>query len=257
MPAAIDLTEPEVERYARHILLPDVGGTGQMRLKRAHVLVIGAGGLGSPSLMYLAAAGVGQLTLIDPDLVDRSNLQRQILFSTADIGRGKAAAAAQRLAALNPEITITPIDARLDAANADGLIKTADLVLDGSDNFATRFLVADACQRQHRTLVSAAVFRHAAQITTVKPHAAPHLPCYRCLHPAPPHDDPAASCAEIGLLGSTTGVAGTLQATAALHELLGIGTGLAGKLLLWEALTMRFRLISVPRDLNCPHCHAR
>ncbi len=247
----IDLSEAEIHRYARHILLPEVGGTGQMALKRARVLVVGAGGLGSPVLLYLAASGVGTIGIVDHDTVDLSNLQRQVVYSTADLGQPKVGSAAARLAALNPEIRLEPHQTALTADNAAALVEHYDIVCDGSDNFTTRFAVADGCQQTRRTLVSAAVLRFDAQISVIKPHAGPDLPCYRCLFPEAP-EEADTSCAQTGILGAVTGVAGTLQATCCLNEILGIGESMAGKLLLWNALSMRFRLITVPRDPLCP-----
>ncbi len=252
----IDLTEAEIERYTRHIMLPEIGGIGQMRLKTARVLVVGAGGLGCPLLQYLAAAGVGTLGVVDGDVVDLSNLQRQILHGTADIGRPKVTSASARLHDINPEVRVVPHNHYLDAANADALVGDYDLVCDASDNFTARFTLADACVRQRKTLVSAAVLRNTAQLATFKPHAGENLPCYRCLYPAPPPEAPQ-SCADAGILGAITGVAGTLQATLALQELLGIGTGLAGKLLIWDALSFRFRGLVVPRDPACGQHGAR
>jgi adenylyltransferase/sulfurtransferase len=249
----IDLTEDEIQRYARHILLPEVGGTGQMRLKAARVLIVGAGGLGCPLLLYLAAAGIGTIGLIDHDRVELSNLQRQVAHGTGDVGVLKVESAARAARAINPHVALELFAERLQAGNVDRLIAGYDLVCDGTDNFPTRFLVADACVRARRTLVSAAVLRFEAQVSVFKPHAGA-LPCYRCLYPeAPPLED-AVSCAEAGVLGAVTGVAGTLQATEVLKEILGIGQSLAGRLLIWDALATRFRVIAVPPDPACPVC---
>ncbi len=250
----MEFTEEQIRRYARHILLPEVGGTGQARLLAARVLVIGAGGLGSPALLYLAAAGVGTIGIIDDDDVDLSNLQRQIVHDTGSVGRPKVESAAARLRALNPEIAIETHRARLDASNAAGVIARYDLVLDGSDNFATRFLVADACHLIGRPLVSAAVLRFEGQISTFKSHLGPPHPCYRCLHPAPPPPGLVPSCAEAGVFGAVTGVLGALQATEALKELAGIGEGLSGRLILWDALAGTFRTVRLRRDPHCPLC---
>jgi molybdopterin/thiamine biosynthesis adenylyltransferase len=250
----ITLDEDEIERYARHILLPEVGGTGQMRLKTARVLVVGAGGLGCPLVLYLAAAGVGAIGVIDHDVVELSNLQRQIAHTTSAIGALKVRSLADRASALNPHVTIEAHPQRLTAENVDPLVAAYDLVCDGTDNFPTRFLLADACVRARRTLVSAAVLRFEAQIAVFKPHAGEDLPCYRCLYPAPPPPDQVTNCAEAGVLGAVTGVAGTLQAIEVLKELLGIGETLAGRLLIWDALATRFRVIRVPRDPACPVC---
>jgi adenylyltransferase/sulfurtransferase len=249
----IDLNEDEIQRYARHILLPEVGGNGQMRLKAARVLIVGAGGLGSPLLLYLAAAGVGTIGLIDHDRVELSNLQRQVAHGTADVGRLKVESAARAAQAINPHVAVQLFAERLNARNVAALIGGYDLVCDGTDNFPTRFLLADACVRGRRTLVSAAVLRFEAQVSVFKPHAG-DLPCYRCLYPEAPPAEDVVSCAEAGVLGAVTGVAGTLQATEALKEVLGIGQSLAGRLLIWDALATRFRVIAVPRDPGCAVC---
>lgn len=250
----LDFSEAEISRYSRHILLPEVGGTGQARLRGARVLVVGAGGLGSPLLLYLAAAGVGTLGIIDHDTVELSNLQRQIAHGTDDLGRAKVESAAAAARRINPEVRIEAHRARLTAGNVAGLVGGYDLVCDGTDNFATRFLIADACVAARRTLVSAAVLRFEGQLATFKPHAGPDLPCYRCLYPAPPPPDLVPSCSEAGVLGAVTGVMGTLQATEVLKELLGIGESLAGRLLVWDALAARFRTIRLRRDPACPCC---
>lgn len=253
-PTALDFREDQIRRYARHILLPEVGGTGQARLLAARVLVIGAGGLGSPALLYLAAAGVGTIGLIDDDVVDLSNLQRQIAHSTDRIGMAKVESAAAAARALNPDVAIETHRARLTAANALDLVGRYDLVCDGSDNFATRFLLADACHLAGRTLVSAAVLRFEGQISTFKSHLGPPHPCYRCLHPEPPPPGLIPSCAEAGVFGAVTGVLGALQATEALKELLGVGEGLSGRLILWDALAARIRTVRLRRDPACPLC---
>ncbi|MBV9784274.1 MAG: molybdopterin-synthase adenylyltransferase MoeB [Acidisphaera sp.] len=250
----INLTEQEIVRYSRHILLGEVGGTGQARLKAARVLLVGAGGLGSPLALYLAAAGIGTLGIVDDDRVDLSNLQRQVAHSTDRLGMAKVRSAAMAAQAINPETRIEAHETRLTAANAAALIAAYDLVCDGSDNFPTRFLVADACVAERRTLVSAAVLRFEGQLSVFKPHAGADLPCYRCLYPEPPPEGEVPSCAEAGVLGAVTGVMGTLQATEVLKEILGIGDSLAGCLLLWDALAARFRTVRLPRDPACPVC---
>ena len=250
----LTFSEPEIQRYARHILLPEVGGVGQARLRSARVLIVGAGGLGCPLLLYLAAAGVGTIGLVDDDRVELSNLQRQVAHTTSAVGTLKVASAAQAARAINPHVTVEEHAVRLNQGNVDALVGAYDLVCDGCDNFATRFVVADACVAARRTLVSAAVLRFEAQVSVFKPHAGPDLPCYRCLYPEPPPPDEVASCAEAGVLGAVTGVAGTLQATEALKEILDIGETLAGRLLIWDALATRFRVISVPRDPACRVC---
>ncbi len=249
----LDFTEDEIDRYSRHILLAEVGGEGQAKLRAARVLVVGAGGLGSPLVLYLAAAGVGTIGIIDDDRVELSNLQRQVAHTTARIGQSKVASAGEAATAINPHVTIVPHELRLDAANVRALVEAYDLVCDGTDNFDTRFLVADACHAARRTLVSAAVLRFDGQLGTFKPHASPDAPCYRCLNPAPPPPGLMPSCSEAGILGAVTGVMGTLQATEALKEIMGIGETLSGRLLLWDALSSRVRTIRLPRDPACPH----
>ncbi len=249
-----DFTDDEITRYSRHILLAEVGGTGQAKLRAARVLVIGAGGLGSPLLLYLAAAGVGTIGLVDDDTVDLSNLQRQVAHTTDRLGTSKVRSATIAAQAINPDVVIEPHETRLTAANALGLVARYDLVCDGSDNFATRFLVADACVLARRTLVSAAVLRFDGQLSTFKPHAHPDGPCYRCLHPAPPPEGMIPSCSEAGILGAVAGVMGTLQATEVLKEILGIGEGLSGRLLIWDALAARIRTIRLKKDPACALC---
>jgi len=247
-----DLTDDEITRYSRNILLAEVGGAGQARLRAARVLIVGAGGLGSPLAMYLAAAGIGTLGLVDDDRVDLSNLQRQVAHTTDRIGMAKVDSAAAACRAINPGVTVETHAARLTADNAMALVGAYDLVCDGSDNFPTRFLVADACALARRTLVSAAVLRFDGQVSTFKPHEGG--PCYRCLHPAPPPAGLVPTCAEAGILGAVTGVMGTLQATEVLKEVMGIGEGLSGRLLIWDALAARVRTIKLPRDPACPLC---
>ena len=247
-----DFTDDEITRYSRNILLAEVGGAGQARLRAARVLIVGAGGLGSPLAMYLAAAGIGTLGLVDDDRVDLSNLQRQVAHTTDRVGMAKVDSAALACRAINPGVTVETHAARLTADNAMALVGAYDLVCDGSDNFPTRFLVADACALARRTLVSAAVLRFDGQLSTFKPHEGG--PCYRCLHPAPPPAGLVPTCAEAGILGAVTGVMGTLQATEVLKEVMGIGEGLSGRLLIWDALAARVRTIKLPRDPACPLC---
>ena len=249
----LDFSEAEIQRYARHILLPELGGAGQARLRAARVLVVGAGGLGCPVILYLAAAGVGTIGVIDDDRVELSNLQRQIAHGMADVGSPKVASAAAAALAINPDIAVEAHEMRLGPDNVDALVAAHDLVCDGSDNFRTRFLVADACVRHERILVSAAVLRFEGQISTFKPGG----PCYRCLYPAAPPPEDAPNCAEAGILGSVTGVLGTLQATEAIKEIAGIGRGLSGRLLIWDALEAEFRTMRVRRDPLCPVCGSR
>ncbi|NHO53891.1 molybdopterin-synthase adenylyltransferase MoeB [Acetobacter estunensis] len=251
-PPPIDLTEAEIRRYSRHILLPEVGGTGQMRLKNASVLIVGAGGLGSPVACYLAAAGVGRIGLVDHDHVELSNLQRQILHTTERVGQPKVASAARTLSALNPDIRIETHEARLTPDNAETLVAAYDLVCDGSDNFETRYLVNAACVAQRRTLVSAAIARFDGQLSTFRPHRGG--PCYECLFPRTQAAQDALSCGDAGIFGAVAGVLGTLQATEALKELLHIGETLAGRLLLWDALATRFTTITMDADPACPVC---
>lgn len=248
------LDRRQLERYARHILLKDIGGQGQARLLAAGVLVVGAGGLGSPLALYLAAAGIGRIGIVDDDRVSLSNLQRQVLHGTADIGRAKTDSAVERLAALNPDTRVIAHRERLDAGNVDTLIADYDLVADGSDNFATRFLLNAACHRARKPLVSAAIQQFDGQLSTFKPHAGPDLPCYRCLHPEVPSADQDAACVEGGVLGALAGVMGSLQATEVVKEILQIGTGLAGRLLLVDALNAEFRIIRLRRNPACPEC---
>jgi molybdopterin-synthase adenylyltransferase len=250
----LDFTEDEIRRYSRHILLQDVGGIGQAKLKAARVLVIGAGGLGSPLALYLAAAGVGTVGIVDHDHVELSNLQRQIAHTTARIGAPKAESAAQAAREINPLVRIEPHSVRLDADNAADLVARYDLVCDGTDNFATRFLVADACVLGRRTLVSAAVLRFEGQLSVFKPHQHESGPCYRCLYPEPPPEGTVPTCSEAGVLGAVTGVMGTLQATEVLKEILGVGESLSGKLLIWDALATRFRTVRLRQDPHCAVC---
>jgi molybdopterin/thiamine biosynthesis adenylyltransferase len=250
----LDFTEAEIIRYSRHILLPEVGGTGQAKLRAARVLLVGAGGLGSPLLMYLAAAGIGTIGLIDDDVVELSNLQRQIAHTTAGIGTPKVISAAEAARRINPDVQVVTHATRLTADNALDLFAGYDLVCDGTDNFATRFLVSDACVLARRTLVSAAVLRFEGQLSVFKPHAGG--PCYRCLYPAPPPDGLVPSCSEAGVLGAVTGVMGTLQATEVLKEIMGIGETLSGRLLVWDALATVFRTVRLKRDPACPSCGA-
>ncbi len=250
----LDFTEDEISRYSRHILLAEVGGVGQAKLKAARVLVVGAGGLGSPLVLYLAAAGVGTIGVVDDDRVELSNLQRQIAHTTGGLGAPKAASAAAAARAINPQVRVDIHEQRLTAGNALALIGDAAVVCDGPANFPTRFLVADACVLARRTLVSAAVLRFEGQLSTFKPHAGADAPCYRCLHPEPPPPGLVPSCSEAGVLGAVTGVMGTLQATEAIKEILGIGDSLSGRLLIWDALAARFTTIRLKRDPHCRLC---
>ncbi|HEY1630998.1 MAG TPA: HesA/MoeB/ThiF family protein [Rhizomicrobium sp.] len=246
------LSDEELERYARHIALRQVGGVGQARLKSARVLVVGAGGLGSPVILYLAAAGVGAIGVVDDDHVALSNLQRQIAHRTADIGRPKTDSAAAAARAINPGVAVETHPVRLTSENAAGLLGRYDIVADGSDNFATRFLVNDVCVRLGKTLVSAAVTEFDGQLATFKPGG----PCYRCIFPEPPPAGTVPSCTEAGVLGAAAGVMGTLQALEVLKEITGAGESLSGKLLIYDALETRFRTVRVRPDKACPLQHA-
>ncbi len=250
----MDFTDSQLERYARHIMLPEVGGAGQARLLGARVLVVGAGGLGSPLLLYLAAAGLGTLGVIDADVVDLSNLQRQVIHDGASLGRPKVDSAAERIRAINPDITVERHHAKLTKANAAALINRYDVIADGTDNFTARFLINDACFFAGKTLVSAAILRFEGQISTFKPHAGASHPCYRCIFPEPPPPGLVPTCAEGGVFGALAGAVGSFQAMEVLKEVLGIGDSLSGHLLLIDGLTSIFRKIKIPRDPGCPLC---
>ena len=256
MSEAATLTEAQFQRYARHLILDEVGEEGQARLMAARVLVVGAGGLGSPLLLYLAAAGVGTLGVVDDDAVDLSNLQRQIVHPTASIGTAKVESARQTLAALNPEVVVETHPVRLDETNAAAILGRYELVADGSDNFATRYLVNDTCYRLGKTLVSAALSPFEGQLATFKAHLGPPHPCYRCLFREPPPPDAVPRCETAGILGAVAGVIGTLQAVEVLKELIGIGQSLSGSLLVYDALATAFHKIRLPRDPDCPTCGA-
>lgn len=246
------LTDDQLERYARHIVLKEIGGAGQLRLLSADVAVIGAGGIGSPAILYLAAAGVGRIRVIDDDVVALSNLQRQVLFGTADVGAPKAEAALAAVARLNPEVKLIPINARIDAGNAALILRDADVILDGCDNFATRLAVADAAQRLRVPLVSAAVGPFEGQLSTYRGWEA-DKPCYRCLVGAP-DDAPERNCAETGVLGALTGTIGSLAALETLRQIVPFGADMAGRLLIADLLSMRFRTLAVPKDPGCAGC---
>ena len=249
------LSDAELERYARHIVLREVGGAGQAKLRAARVLVVGAGGLGSPVILYLAAAGVGTIGIVDFDAVSLSNLQRQIAHRTADIGRPKTESAADAIHAINPGVAVETHPVRFDASNALDLIARYDIVADGSDNFATRFLLNDACFLAGKTLVSAAVTEFDGQLSTFKAHdRSGSYPCYRCLFPEPPPPGTAPSCSETGVLGAAAGVMGALQALEVIKEIAQVGESLAGRLLIYEALATRFRTVRVKPDPACALC---
>lgn len=248
------LTPHELERYQRHLSLAEVGAAGQEKFKRARVVVIGAGGLGSPSALYLAASGVGTLGIVDCDRVDVTNLQRQILFATADVGRAKAEAARERLTALNPEIRVIAHDVELRAANIRDVLKDYDIVLDGTDRMATRYLVNDACVILRKPLVSAAIHRFEGQALTYVPERGP---CYRCLFPEPPAAGTVPGCTDAGVLGVLPGVLGSIQATEATKLIVGIGEPLIGRLLTYDALAMRFQEFQFARRKDCAVCGDR
>ncbi len=249
-----DLSDEQFNRYARHLILDEVGEEGQQKLLAASVLVVGAGGLGAPLLMYLAAAGVGRLGIVDDDEVDLTNLQRQIIHSTENIGERKVDSAAEMLASVNPGVEVVRHDTRLDAANAEEIVSSYDLVADGSDNFPTRYLVNDICYALRRPLVSGAILRFEGQLFAADNRAAEKTACYRCLFPVPPSEDLVPRCEQAGVLGALAGTVGTLQAIEVLKILLDLGEPLVGYLLLFDALDTRFRKIAVPVDPACKTC---
>jgi adenylyltransferase/sulfurtransferase len=246
-----ELTNGEVQRYSRHLIMPEVGVEGQRRLKAASVLCIGAGGLGSPAALYLAAAGIGTLGIIDFDNVDASNLQRQILHSTRDVGRSKLQSARDRISALNPDVNVQTLETALTSSNALAIFRDYDIILDGADNFPTRYLVNDACVLLRKPNAYGSIFRFEGQASVFATEGGP---CYRCLYPEPPPPGLVPSCAEGGVLGVLPGVIGTIQATEAIKLALGAGRTLVGRLLLYDAWTMRFRELKLQRDPECPVC---
>ena len=254
----MELTDQQIERYARHIVLPEIGEEGQEKLLASKVLVIGAGGLGSPLLLYLAAAGVGTLGVIDDDVVDYSNLQRQVVHDTSALGMDKVESAKARIAEVNPDVKVVAYRERLVRDRALELVSAHDVVADGSDNFSTRYLVNDTCYFSGRTLVSAAIMRFDGQITTFKAHAREPddptgHPCQRCIFPSQP-EDPKQGCADVGVLGALAGTLGAMQASEAIKELLGIGESLSGRLLLYDSLAAAFREVRIQADPACPLC---
>lgn len=247
-----DLTPSQLERYSRHILLPEVGEKGQERLLKSRVLLLGAGGLGSPAALYLAAAGVGTIGVIDADVVDASNLQRQVLHGSQTVGEPKVESGRKRMVDLNPDIKVIPFQERLTSENADRIFDQGwDVIVDGLDNFPTRYLVNDASVWKNIPVVHGSIFRFDGQVTTFKPGAGP---CYRCLYPEPPPAHLAPSCSEAGVLGILPGVVGTIQATEAIKILLGTGEPLIGRLLMYDSLGMKFRSLKLRRDPSCPVC---
>ncbi|HYC64764.1 MAG TPA: molybdopterin-synthase adenylyltransferase MoeB [Reyranellaceae bacterium] len=249
-----DMTEPQIRRYARHIVLAEIGGVGQAKLIAAKALVIGAGGLGAPLLQYLAAAGVGTLGVIDDDAVDLSNLQRQVIHRTTDVGTPKVESAHRALGDINPEVRVVMHPKRLTADNAAQIVAGYDIVADGSDNFATRYLANDTCFRLKKTLVAAAILRFDGQVSTYKAHLGAGHPCLRCLFPHPPSEDAVPSCAQAGVLGALAGTLGALQATEVVKEILGIGRSLSGRLLMYDALAGSFDEMALAKRPDCPTC---
>ena len=250
-PEAATLTNDEILRYSRHLIMPEVGMVGQQKLKAAKVLCIGAGGLGSPLALYLAAAGVGTLGIVDFDVVDFTNLQRQIIHSTADVGRKKLESAAEKLKAINPYINLKTFETRLSSANALELFREFDIVADGTDNFPTRYLVNDACVLTGKPNVYGSIFRFEGQASVF---ASEEGPCYRCLYPEPPPPGLVPSCAEGGVLGILPGLVGVMQATEVIKLILGVGEPLIGRLLLIDALGMKFRELKLRKNPECPAC---
>lgn len=250
----VALNKDEMERYSRHLLLPEVGIDGQKRIKNASVLVVGAGGLGSPIILYLAAAGIGKIGIVDFDCVDASNLQRQIIYSNEDVSKSKVLQAKQRAANLNPQIEIVGHEERLTAKNALDIFAGYDLIVDGSDNFATRYLVNDACVLLKKPNVYGSIYRFEGQASLFCTEGGP---CYRCLFPIPPAPEAVPNCAEAGVLGVVAGFIGCVQATEALKLILQIGDSLAGRLILYDALSMKFDSLPIVKDPNCPLCGSK
>lgn len=251
---ASDFTEEQLHRYARHIVMPEVGGTGQVKLLNARVLAIGAGGLGAPLLMYLAAAGVGTLGVVDNDHVELSNLQRQIIHTTERVGVDKTESAARAIAQLNPDVKVICHQERFEHHNALDIVSDYDIVCDGSDNFPTRYLVNDACFLAGKPLVSAAMMRFDGQLTTFRAHEGEGHACYRCLFPEMPPEGLVPSCSEAGIFGAIAGVMGTLQTAEVLKEILGIGQRLDGTLLIYDALAAEVRRVTYTKDPDCALC---
>ena len=244
-------TETQIERYSRHIILKEVGGKGQKKLLNGRVLIIGAGGLGSPAALYLAAAGVGSIGIADPDLVELSNLQRQIIHRTCDVGRPKVVSAGEKMAAINPDVSVTTYHTWIGAENIAGIIAGYDFVIDGTDNFAAKFLINDACVLAGIPYSHGGIHQFIGETTTVKPGVSA---CYRCLFPAPPPPGAIPSCAEAGVLGILPGVIGTLQATEAIKHLLGVGKLLNDRMLIYDALENEFTTVEIAKNPDCPIC---
>ena len=247
----MSLRDDQIERYSRQIILPDVGGKGQERLLKAKVLVVGAGGLGSPCVLYLASAGVGTIGIVDSDKVELNNLQRQIVHSTKDVGREKVESAKDRLEGLNTDVKVVPHNIRLTSGNILNVIKDYDIIVDGSDNFPTKYLVNDACVLSGKPFSHGGMFRFDGQTITVLPGEGA---CYRCLFPEPPPPNMVPGCQEAGIMGAVAGVIGTVQANEVLKYILKIGDLLVGKLLVFNALNSSFRQVRVPKDPKCPVC---
>ncbi len=247
-----NFTDEQIKRYSRHIILKEVGGKGQEKLNRARVFMVGAGGLGSPVGLYLAAAGVGTIGIADADRVELSNLQRQVLHATPDVGKLKTESAKNSLEAINPDTRVLTYNERLNAENALEILADYDIVVDGCDNFPTRYLVNDACVLLKKPLVSGAIFRFDGQLTVSAPHEGG--PCYRCLFETPPPAGMVPSCQEAGVIGVLPGVIGTLQATEVIKLILGVGRPLIGQLLIYDALAAGFTKVRIPRNPNCPAC---
>ena len=256
-PAPAEITDEQLLRYARHVILDEVGEEGQAALLASKVLVVGAGGLGSPLLMYLAAAGVGTLGVVDDDRVDITNLQRQIVHTTDRVGTPKVDSARAAVHALNPEVRVDRHPFRIDPENALGIIRDYDLVADGSDNFPTRYLLNDACYLARRPLVSASLLRFEGQLATFRAYESGDNPCYRCLFPVAPPDGVVPRCDQAGIFGALAGIIGSLQATEVLKELLGLGERLAGAIVIYDALSLTFRRLRVRRDPACALCGAQ
>jgi len=248
---AFDFTEEEVERYSRHIILEELGGTGQEKIKNAKVLIVGAGGLGSPLAYYLAAAGVGHLGIVDNDVVDRSNLQRQILHYTDDIDGSKVESARQKLKKINPNINITSYQQYLNKDNIVDIIKDYEIIVDGVDNFPARYLINDACVMHNKILVDAGILRFEGQVMTIEPGTGP---CFRCVFREPPPEDAVPNCQEAGVLGVIAGTIGTIQATEVIKLITDTGKPLIGELLVYDAKDYSFRKVNIKRDKNCPVC---
>lgn len=251
MTSDLGFNDEQIKRYSRHIILPEVGGKGQKKLKNAKVLCVGAGGLGSPVAFYLAAAGVGTIGIVDMDKVDVSNLQRQILHTTKDVGKLKVDSAKETLQSINPDVQVLTYSEKLSSKNVKKIIKDFDIVIDGCDNFATRYLVNDACYFDKKPNVYGSVFQFEGRATLFVPGDGP---CYRCLHPFPPPPGEVPSCQEAGVLGVLPGLIGLVQATEAIKLILGLGNPLKGRLLLYDALSMTFREVKIKKDPDCPLC---